>query len=385
MDPFWQAFTVALIFFALLLILPRVLRRWARNRARELGLPTDDSVYSMLNTTRAIMKRMETQGLRVSDAREHLAAAERYYREKRYKLAADYCEMAKRSLYNARKSAPVVGMAVEETPTLARPAESKPAEITAKIREGIPGPMADGDETMGDKRSPGKKPIDYVEEEEDGGTEMRVEEVEAAKRSAEEALRKRNNKLPAKFMISTARDAIDSARDRGDLEGDDLAEAEETYSRARKAFDDGKYSRALSLANRAKKLALGEPLEPANPPPPAREGETASRDIAEESGGGGTTAVEPDVKISGETYTFPCPECGAAVPEDAESCPECGVLFVQTLLCPECGGEVEDGDVFCRHCGARLVVEVVEKECASCGETIPGDSVFCPRCGARQE
>lgn len=47
-----------------------------------------------------------------------------------------------------------------------------------------------------------------------------------------------------------------------------------------------------------------------------------------------------------------CPECGAAVEEDARFCPECGAEIVH--ICPECGQESPLDEKYCSHCGARL-------------------------------
>lgn len=56
-----------------------------------------------------------------------------------------------------------------------------------------------------------------------------------------------------------------------------------------------------------------------------------------------------------------CPHCGAAVPANAEFCPECGHRLVP--YCPCCGSYLDPGASVCDECG------------------MPVAGIVCPRCG----
>ena len=49
---------------------------------------------------------------------------------------------------------------------------------------------------------------------------------------------------------------------------------------------------------------------------------------------------------------MPCPTCGAAAPEDAGSCPECGAAMA--IVCPACGAHNPPTARFCAQCGTGL-------------------------------
>jgi len=66
--------------------------------------------------------------------------------------------------------------------------------------------------------------------------------------------------------------------------------------------------------------------------------------------------TEPEVKA--ERY-FECPECGTRVPEDARTCPGCGVMFAdeetEFFQCPACNATVKMDATRCPGCGAQFV------------------------------
>ncbi|MBN1160156.1 MAG: hypothetical protein JXA43_02895 [Candidatus Diapherotrites archaeon] len=63
-----------------------------------------------------------------------------------------------------------------------------------------------------------------------------------------------------------------------------------------------------------------------------------------------------------EEREYECPTCGCAIPESANSCPECGESFDEddneskedVYECPTCGGEVEGDATKCQHCGEEF-------------------------------
>lgn len=60
-------------------------------------------------------------------------------------------------------------------------------------------------------------------------------------------------------------------------------------------------------------------------------------------------------------YRKQCPQCGAAVEEDAQRCPKCGYSFGVTsgpemgqIQCPSCGKLIPDTSRVCPECGCRI-------------------------------
>jgi len=58
-------------------------------------------------------------------------------------------------------------------------------------------------------------------------------------------------------------------------------------------------------------------------------------------------------------HFFECPECGSRVPEDARTCPGCGVMFAdeetEFFQCPACNTSVKMDATSCPGCGAQFV------------------------------
>lgn len=74
-----------------------------------------------------------------------------------------------------------------------------------------------------------------------------------------------------------------------------------------------------------------------------------------------------------------CSSCGAALPDGAKFCLECGEKVVSVpagyMLCPRCGKATPIGK-FCMDCGAPLA-----GKCPGCGAEVPAGGKFCPDCG----
>jgi len=59
-----------------------------------------------------------------------------------------------------------------------------------------------------------------------------------------------------------------------------------------------------------------------------------------------------------------CPQCGAAVAEDAKFCPQCGAKIeppaqeqapaAEPAACPACGTKLAEDDKFCKECGTPV-------------------------------
>jgi len=76
-----------------------------------------------------------------------------------------------------------------------------------------------------------------------------------------------------------------------------------------------------------------------------------------------------------------CANCGAAIPENAKFCLECGtkveILAENEMICPVCGKKTPKGK-FCMECGSPLV-----RKCPNCGVEVPEGGKFCLECGTK--
>jgi hypothetical protein len=67
----------------------------------------------------------------------------------------------------------------------------------------------------------------------------------------------------------------------------------------------------------------------------------------------------PAVPKAESEHYFECPECGSRVPEDARTCPGCGVMFAdeetEFFPCPACNTSVKMDATSCPGCGAQFV------------------------------
>ena len=310
----------SLIFlFVISMLVLRLIKCWKRSCKPSEAASQKDSAYNALTMTTRILDVKEGQGEENSTARRLLADARREYAAGNYGVVAEYCASARGSL-SPNKTSPARkgGTRIEET-GLGGVTETS-AQKSAKTINDI---SCNWDETPESQTVNEKK--DEISEDHNSTILKNLE------RDAMEALEKRNEQLPAKFTIQVARDAIEA----GKKEGRDMTDAEECLLQAVQSYERKAYPAALSMANRAKKMALGEEMAPLQKP--------------------------------------------AQMPEPADeedTC--CFETFVESILCGSCGEVVEEDALFCRHCGARLIQEI---SCGKCGAAIPGDSRFCPKCG----
>ena len=77
-----------------------------------------------------------------------------------------------------------------------------------------------------------------------------------------------------------------------------------------------------------------------------------------------------------------CVKCGAALPENAKFCFECGekvapAIPEDSVVCPQCGKTVAKGK-FCLECGYKFVTV-----CPKCGKDVVPGAKFCLECGEK--
>ena len=71
-----------------------------------------------------------------------------------------------------------------------------------------------------------------------------------------------------------------------------------------------------------------------------------------------------------------CGHCGAASPDGALFCAECGHALA-ARQCPHCGRALTPTADFCEGCGHSLLT----RQCRFCYAAVPADAEFCPECG----
>lgn len=77
-----------------------------------------------------------------------------------------------------------------------------------------------------------------------------------------------------------------------------------------------------------------------------------------------------------------CVKCGAALPNNAKFCLECGEKVAPAIpdnmtVCPECGSTVAKGK-FCPECGHKFITA-----CPKCGKEVVSGAKFCLECGEK--
>jgi ribosomal protein L40E len=130
------------------------------------------------------------------------------------------------------------------------------------------------------------------------------------------------NYLQAKFFLNVVKDNL------GNVKGSsaEAKKARKLMKEAQTAFDEERYTEALSLAISCNRILKGEEVE----------GEDGKQDVQEEN------------------HEAQCPHCGALFSQDDAFCGKCGGQLVSSPVCPECGAGVEADDNFCRKCGTAL-------------------------------
>lgn len=130
-----------------------------------------------------------------------------------------------------------------------------------------------------------------------------------------------------------------------------------------KAIDErSKYGILGSQTDVMMKVAAAEAMKDAAKNPGAG-GTFAGAGLGIGAGVGLGSAFSEAFKSSGDKSTktpqtapsaTTCTACGAAMPNGAKFCPECGAKAAAAKFCPECGSKITGSAKFCPECGKKL-------------------------------
>ncbi len=141
--------------------------------------------------------------------------------------------------------------------------------------------------------------------------------------------------LSAQFELNGARQDVANALARGR----EVSAAQSLLAEADAAFQQGSYTKVLSLAVRARKTI----------------------------GAGGAIETIP-------LKTPEPPDIEEEVQRPAE------VMRQRDVICNKCGEPIDKGDAFCGKCGARIIVD---RTCENCGARAKAQDKFCRKCGGK--
>ena len=270
--------------------------RYMRGKTREVRRASQkkDEAFNAVLTTRSVINVMNRQGAATSTAQMLVKGAKDALDRGDYDRCMDICEKARSELVMpTRKKGEPVEPEVEE--------RERFEEVAKQI--------VSTEERVGsaDSYKGTKLPVDN-----DG------------------------NYMSARFEMNTAKADIAKAVGRGS----DTSEAQDLLTQAEGAFVAGSYTKALSLAVKARKSAKAD---------------TGSETIPLRSG---ETTEEPEAEPTAEESSAPeglrCRACGAPLDPDDAFCHKCGEKVARDRFCKSCGEKARPTDMFCRKCGARL-------------------------------
>ncbi|OGS41768.1 MAG: hypothetical protein A3K67_02045 [Euryarchaeota archaeon RBG_16_62_10] len=257
-----------------------------------------DEAYNTVLTTRSVLNAMQRQGKGTGSAEQLLSAGKQAMQSGQYDRCIELCAEAREELIKPKE----------------RKVRAVPSPAT---KEGEREALEEVAESI---LSSSEEP----EPEEVSG----AEEYKGAKLPAD----KDGNYLAAKFEIQTAKADIKRALDKGR----ETAEAQNLMTDAESEFVAGNYTKALSLAVRARRAtsaeAASEGIRLKSAPMPAKPG--------------------PRPAVVGAAGM--CHACGEALEADDGFCSKCGARVPRERMCASCGTKPRPTDTFCRKCGSKI-------------------------------
>ncbi|MEW5937536.1 MAG: zinc ribbon domain-containing protein [Candidatus Thermoplasmatota archaeon] len=274
---------IVLIVIMVLVILAElwvIRRRRKQRQITRYEASASDRAFNTILATEKIYEMMLSQGIASEEGRALLRDARRCQASGRFTEAVERAEAAREKLAEAK-----MGVETQEI-------------ITASASR--------------------SEPLTPAPHQEEGGKEELPE-----------------NYMQSKFMISTVEEGLRKAGQKGVA----TTSSRQALEEARKAFEAGDYTSALSKALRARKILQGMPPAPLGGPE-----ETAVTDIS---------APIPAAQVE-SVEVLRCQQCSEKVSHDDVFCRRCGVKLEFVLICPGCSAEVGGEDRFCRKCGTKL-------------------------------
>lgn len=273
--------------------------RYMRGKAKVVrhAAQKKDEAYNAVLTTRSVINVMQRQGVETRTAQTMVEAAKQAMERSDYDRCMDLCEKARDELTSPSRK-------------VSGPSEGREDDVFEKER------LEKVAESILAAKNRTSKTDSYK------GTKLSTDLD--------------GNFLSAKFEISTAKSDIRKAID----SGLDTSEAQDLMTEAEAAMVVGSYTKALSLAVKARKAVSAE-----------AEGETIPLRTGDEP-------EEPDAEPTAEEMSasskWECGHCGAPLDASDTFCHKCGARVERERICDSCGTKARSEDTFCRKCGSKV-------------------------------
>ncbi len=273
--------------------------RYMRDKAKVVrhAAQKKDEAYNAVLTTRSVINVMQRQGAETRTAQSMVGAAKQAMEQGDYDRCMELCEKARDEMITPSRKTSEHAEGHED--------DAVEKERFEKVAESI---LAAKDRTSATDSYKGSK----LSVDSDG------------------------NFMSAKFEINTAKSDIRKAVE----SGLNTSDAQNLMTEAEAAFVVGSYTKALSLAVRARKAVSAEAERETIP---LRAGDEPEEPEAE------PTPEEMSIRTSWE-----CGQCRAPLGADDTFCHKCGARVERERDCGSCGTKARPEDSFCRKCGSKL-------------------------------
>ncbi len=273
--------------------------RFMRGKAKVIrhAAQKKDEAYNAILTTRSVINVMQRQGAETRGAQSMVGDARQAMEQGDYDRCMDLCEKARDELTSPSRK-------------MAEHAEGHEDEAIEKER------FEKVAESILAAKNQKSKTDSYK------GTKLAVDSD--------------GNFMSAKFEMNTAKSDIRKAIE----SGLDTSGAQDLMTEAEAAFVVGSYTKALSLAVRARKAVSAE-----------AEGETIPLRPGDEPD---EPAAEPTAEETSASPEWECGQCRAPLEVGDTFCHKCGARVELERVCDSCGTKGRSEDVFCRKCGSKL-------------------------------